>query len=278
MTISEIRALIALLEDDDPAIRGVVTARLELDRDLAIEPLRHAANSEHAKLRARARALCEQFESEILSKELLHRLSGDRFDLEEALILLARVENPTLNPQAIRAELDRLAARLLEETSACRNPASRAMAMGRFLSHTEGFRGNGEQYYDPRNTYLDAVLIRRLGIPISLSVIYILVGRRAGFTMWGVGMPCHFLVQATIRGETFLLDPYGEGRILTPDACRAMLAGFRHSFREDYLRPVSDRDLVRRMIANLIRIYHERGDGKRLERFYGFVNALQSHP
>jgi regulator of sirC expression with transglutaminase-like and TPR domain len=274
---SEVNALIALLEDDDPAIRGIVMARLESDRDSAIEPLRIAANSENAKVRARARALCEQFDSEILSKELLQRLGSDAFDLEEALILLARVENPLLTPQAVRAELDRIAARLLEESAACRNPQSRAMTMGRYLSTVEGFQGNAEQYYDPRNTYIDAVLLRRLGIPISLSVIYILVGRRAGFQMWGVGMPCHFLVQATIRGEKFLLDPFGEGRILTSEACRVLLAGFRHSFREDYLRPVSDRDLVRRMIANLIRIYHERGDTKRLERFYGFVNAIQSH-
>lgn len=278
MIPSEVHALIALLEDDDPVIRSAVVARLEAHRDLALDPLRAAANGENAKLRARARGLYEQFESEILSGDLLHLLGSERFDLEAALILLARVENPGLYPHRLREELDRLAARLLEESSGCRNNEARAAAVGRYLHGVEGFSGNAEHYYDPRNTYLDSVLERRLGIPISLSVIYILVGRRAGLSMYGVGMPCHFLVQATIRREAFLLDPFGGGRILTPEDCKTLLAGFRHSFREDYLRPVSDRDLVRRMIANLIRIYHERGDHKRLERFYGFVNALQSHP
>ena len=71
------------------------------------------------------------------------------------------------------------------------------------------------------------------------------------------------------------MDPFGGGRILARENCRAMLAGFRHSWREDYLRPLSDRDMLRRMMANLIHIYQRDNDEVRLNRLYGFINALQ---
>ena len=276
MSTEEVSALITLLQDDDPTIREAVIARLTSQRELALAPLQEACFSDNPRLRGRARMLHSRFETDLLCESLRAHLGSDAFDLEQALVLISRVENPSTSPERIREELARLAQGLTDALKSKRSPSSKVRTIGTYMAEIEGFRGNADAYYDPRNSYVDEVLKRRLGIPISLSVIYILVGRRAGLDLRGVGMPCHFLAQCTIDGEAFLVDPYGEGRILTPESCRALLAGLRHSFREDYLKPVSDRALVRRMIANLVRIYHEKNDQVRLDRFYGFVNALQS--
>lgn len=275
MNTTEIHALLQLLLDEDAAIRDRVADRFrQLGAD-GIVALESAEASDDARLRVRARALRARLRSDDVAAGLSQILLRPDPDLEEAVIHLARTEHPEVDPSSLRTELERLARLLQARLATCATPRARALALGRLIHGEEGFRGNAEHYYDPRNSYLDQVLRRRLGIPISLAAIYILVGRRAGLRLRGVGMPMHFLVQLQEGDDTILLDPYGAGRILTKEACRALLAGFNHSFREDYLRPVSDRDMLRRMFANLVHIYNDREDRVRLARLYSFVNALQ---
>ena len=88
-------------------------------------------------------------------------------------------------------------------------------------------------------------------------------------------MPAHFLVSVSEGEESLLVDPFAGGRIMTRESCRVLLAGFNHSFREGYLKPVSDHHMIRRMIANLIRSWHDRHAGAHLARLYRFINVLQ---
>lgn len=275
MNNNEIPSLLALLRDDDPTVRLAVEERLrELGLD-ALTALEIAAASEDPRLRARARLLYHKLKAEDVVARLHELLAENGCDLEEACLLLASVEKPQLKLNIIRDEFDRIAERLSTELESARSPRQVAESLGRVLGDEEAFSGNAEDYYDPGNSYIDDVLDRRVGIPISLSAIYMIVGRRAGLVMRGVGMPCHFLVQLEHGDDAFYLDPFGGGRILSRETCRAMLAGFRQSWREDYLRPVSDRDMLRRMMANLIHIYQRDKDQVRLDRLYGFINALQ---
>lgn len=275
MTNNEIPSLLALLRDDKASVRLAVEDRLRvLGRD-ALAALEIASGSDDPRLRSRARLLHQKLKREEMIARLHELLSDDRCDLEEACLLLACVEKPELDLYAIRDEFARMADGLLSALPRDGTPQQAADTLARILGEDECFAGNAEDYYDPRNSYIDDVLNRRLGIPISLSAIYMIVGRRAGLVMQGVGMPCHFLVQLEVGDASLYLDPFGGGRTLSREACRAMLAGFRHSWREDYLRPVSDRDMLRRLMANLIHIYQRNGDQVRLDRLYGFVNALQ---
>ncbi len=275
MSTTEISALLQLLLDEDQLIREAAAGRLQVLGEEGMGALRGASEGEDPHLRVRARALLQKIDADQVAVALGACLADPCPDLEEAAVLLARVEHPGLDPREIVQELDRLGSAVAVAVAACASPTERALALSRVLHDLEGFRGNGQDYYDPRNSYLDEVLRRRLGIPISLSAVWILAGRRAGLTLRGVGMPMHFLVSAEFEGETLLIDPYGGGRLLGRDACRALLAGFNHSFREEYLRPVSDRDMLRRMISNLVHVYHDKGDRIRLGRMLGFVNALQ---
>jgi len=275
MSTTEIKALLDLLLDDDSRIRSAAADRLCALGAAGAEALEVAASSDDARLRARARGILWTIHTSEACRRFEALLADDVFDLEAASIMLARTEVPDLSPLVIEAELDRLAEGLKEQIEPEAPNHETAEVFGRFLCETEGFRGNSVDPEDPRNTYLDQVLRRRIGIPISLSAVYLMVGRRLGLELRGVGMPFHFLVSMGRGEERVLLDPFGGGRIMSPKACKALLAGYRLSFREEYLRPISDRHMMRRIIANLVRAWHGRGDACRLTRLYGFVNVLQ---
>jgi regulator of sirC expression with transglutaminase-like and TPR domain len=275
MNTTEIRALIELLQDDDPRIQEAVGDRLSDFGPEALPALREASESDEPRLRVRARALVHDLRADQRARELGSYLRRGDAGLEEAATLLAAMENPDLDTDPIVVELTRLGRLVRRGIDAARTPRSRALVLGEVLHEGEGFIGNAGDYYDPRNSYVDQVLQRRLGIPISLSVIYILAGRHAGLEMVGVGLPMHFLALYREGTEEFLIDPFGGGRLMTREACRALLAGFRQSFRREYLRPVSDRAILRRIMANLVRIYYERRDSRRLGRLYRLIKSIQ---
>ena len=132
-----------------------------------------------------------------------------------------------------------------------------ADALAKRLFVTEGFRGNTTDYGDPDNSYLDVALVRRVGIPITLSVVMIEVGRRCGVALTGVGMPGHFLVGAA---PGVLYDPFDGGRRLDAEGARQIFASLRSDvpFRDEYLAPVRARTIAARVLANLLNAFVDR--------------------
>jgi regulator of sirC expression with transglutaminase-like and TPR domain len=161
---------------------------------------------------------------------------------------VARIEHPDLDVEGEVARLDSLAAR--SNAAGARGPQAALDRLVAFLFEEEGFRGNDKEYYDPRNSCLNDVLDRRLGIPITLSVVMMEVGRRCGLPMHGVGMPGHFLVGGG-AGEWF--DPFHQGVRLDLAGCAARFAETHPGaqFRPQFLMPVSASRIVERMLANL---------------------------
>ena len=173
--------------------------------------------------------------------------------LDEAALLIAACAQPTLSIERELARLDALAAQVTDTT------------VGSLLSlffRDLGFRGNDVDYYDPRNSFLNHVIERRTGIPISLAVVLMEVGRRAGVPLSGVGMPGHFLVRDTIDDELFI-DVFAGGRTLAPAGCRQLfrrLHGPTVAFHDSYLAPIGRDQILRRMLANLRNVYAHRDD------------------
>lgn len=179
--------------------------------------------------------------------ELMARPEPD-IALDEAALLVAAHAHPELDVDARLAQLDALAARAAGFS---------AGELSTLLFVSEGFRGNDSDYGDPRNSFLDEVLERRLGIPITLSVLMLEVGRRCGLRLHGVGMPGHFLVGGG-PGEWF--DPFHDGARLDLAGCAALFAQ-QHTnarFRAQFLMPVGPRSIVQRMLANLQHTYMQR--------------------
>ena len=137
-----------------------------------------------------------------------------------------------------------------------------------FLFEEEGFRGNGEEYYDPRNSFLNDVLARRLGIPITLSVITIEVARRVGLAVEGVGLPAHFVVAAAVDGDEVVVDPFGGGRVIDRKDAEAIVAralGRPVKLTDAHFGKTPRTEIVTRMLNNLKAIYAQRREwGKAL--------------
>ncbi len=178
--------------------------------------------------------------------------------LAEAALLLATEEYPHLSLGPYLDELDRMAAGVERKTATDSPPIETIEAINQVLFVDYGFEGNSENYYDPRNSFLNDVIERRTGIPITLSAIYIEVARRIGFAIDGVGVPGHFLVKHVSRTEEIFIDPFNQGSILTPEECRGLLPPGRLETgqrMERWLRRVTNRHILTRMLANLKSIY-----------------------
>lgn len=172
-------------------------------------------------------------------RDLIH-LPDDQIDLARAALLLATLEAPNLDTEPWLTRLDGLADAAREHAGGASGDFARLEALTGYLYGELGFRGNKDDYYDPRNSFLHQVVERRLGIPISLAVLLIEVGKRAGVPLFGVGLPGHFLVRHA-RHPELLLDPFDGGRILTRGECAEILRkalGEEASFQPQMLRPV----------------------------------------
>jgi regulator of sirC expression with transglutaminase-like and TPR domain len=175
-------------------------------------------------------------------------------DLVEAALLLARSEYPSLDRPGYRRRLDRMG----EEARAALGDAvpERLARLNQLMFVRWGFRGNRANYYDPRNSFLNDVLDRRTGIPITLSLVYVEVGRLAGLKLAGVGMPGHFLVGVADHDGVYV-DPFNDGNLLTAADCRGLLRELDPDvpFHPEFLEPVGSRQILVRMVNNLLRIY-----------------------
>lgn len=180
---------------------------------------------------------------------------GDDLPIGQALLVAAREEYPSCNDIYYLRLLDRLAERALRRAAGHGDLLS---ALRHVLFDEEHFRGNGDNYYDPRNSLLNDVIDRRLGVPISLSIIYIEVARRAGAQADGVGLPGHFIVQHEHRGQRVLLDPFDRGAVLEVEDCARILKGLsggRQQLEPWMLAPSTSRSIVARVLTNLKHAY-----------------------
>jgi regulator of sirC expression with transglutaminase-like and TPR domain len=186
-------------------------------------------------------------------------------ELELGAILIAAEEYPDLELGAVRAALDALGERARERLADAPGGAARVEVLNRYLFAEEGFAGASE-YYDPRNSYLNEVLARRSGIPITLAIVYLAVARRAGLDARGISFPGHFLVRCAGSDER-IVDAF-HGRTISIAECEARLVsalGPGAELRPElHLRDASPREILVRMLANLSRIFAGSGDGERL--------------
>lgn len=259
-------ALVSLLSDENPRVVAEARRALREFGALALPSLDLAVAGTDAKLRSRARLARDEVRMALLESELLSlakRLDRDPGALEHGCILLARTRDPDLDPTAIRAALDAMADDLGSRLDEVRSPKVVVATMTRLLAQELGFQGNQRNYYDPDNSYLDKVLQRRTGIPISLSAVYLFVARRLQIPLVGIGMPGHFLLRHAQADPMLFIDPFGGGRILTEADCLRYLDEGEFGYDPSYLLPMTDGTILLRMIRNLLIIYRNRGDPQR---------------
>lgn len=174
--------------------------------------------------------------------------------LAEGALWIAAEARPGLDVARYLAELDALAARSRPALEGVASPGERVRRLNHALFSVEGFAGNEHEYDDPRNSYLDEVIERRTGLPITLSIVYVEIARRLGLEAAGVGFPGHFLARVEADGGAeVIVDPFF-GRILSERDCAGLLrhvAGAEVRFERRLLRPSSHREILARVLANL---------------------------
>jgi regulator of sirC expression with transglutaminase-like and TPR domain len=187
----------------------------------------------------------------------------DQIDLGRAALAIARQEYPDLKIDDCLSQLDRLGQAVELRMGDEKNPYRIIAALNTVLFKEQGFQGNRSEYYDPKNSFLNDVIIRKKGIPISLSVIYMEVARRVGLSLEGVGFPGHFLVKYHDGDIEILIDVFNDGEIRAREDLNQMLQQLYRgqvSYQPGFVAASGKRDILRRMLNNLKWIYLERGE------------------
>ena len=198
-----------------------------------------------------------------------------QIDLARVCLQVAEDAYPGLDVEGYAGELDRHAKRLRARLGVDIAPEEKVIALNEFLFDDLGYTGNTKDYYDPRNSYLNEVMDRRMGIPITLAVLYMETGRRVGLEIEGVSFPGHFLVQLRVRKGTLVLDPFAGGLPQSEDELRdrlkrvvppAATGGIPVSELplQQFLEPAGKRQILARLLRNLKGIYRKRDDPDRL--------------
>jgi regulator of sirC expression with transglutaminase-like and TPR domain len=192
-------------------------------------------------------------------------LPDDAIDLGHAALLVAREEYPALDVGRYLGRLDEMGEEIRGRLKGGEGAVSQIAHLNRLLFDELGFHGNRDEYYDPRNSFLNDVLDRRVGIPITLSTVYLEVGRRIGCRLQGIPFPGHFLVRCQGRGPgaDLLIDPFNRGQILTEEECRARIEESYEGkipFRPEFLKRARTREIIQRMVNNLKWIYRRQRD------------------
>ncbi|TXF12371.1 SirB1 family protein [Pelomicrobium methylotrophicum] len=198
--------------------------------------------------------------------EALLARGDDGYSLAEGALTVALEEYPDLEIPAWLARLDAMGRELQQELPADLGVEDALMALNSFLFERYGFHGNSQDYYDPRNSFIHEVLQRRVGIPITLSIVYIEVGRRIGLPLEGISFPGHFLVGCPLSGGKVVVDAYASGTVLDREDLESRLAGlYGQRVLEridvtDLLEAATKRDILARLLRNLKVIYLQRQD------------------
>lgn len=270
------RALISLLGDDSEAIAQTIREKILSFGGAARPWLEREALHNDPLIRRRVRSLLTHLHRVEADERfmLFCRHHGEEFDLEHGIWLIAQTRYPEINLEAYHALLDDWAGRLREALRPYRKGESQLAVMNEFLFGDLGFKGNEQNYYDPENSYLNRVIDRRTGNPISLCLVFILLGRRLEMPIAGIGFPGHFLCRYQTSQEEHYIDAFNQGKLLSKAQCMQYLKRNGLGVREGYLVPVSARRVLLRICANLHQIYLQLSEHEEAAKVQRYLVAL----
>ena len=262
----EINALITLLGDDDLKVKNIAQQKLLEFGVPAQQTLRQVAFSDSdGRTRIAAQALLEDFRLEQLAQDFKKLNFESDFDLEGACFILAKIEYPELNIQQYVNKIDGLALEAEQRVYGVDEDRDKVKVINHFLFEEKGFRGNEKSYYEPENSYINKVLDRQTGIPISLSAIYLFLARRLNLPVDGVGFPGHFLLKYCSDSRPFFIDAFNSGQILSQQDCKHFIKKMGYTFYPYYLDTSESRDILARMIRNLVLIFLQKNQQNKID-------------
>jgi regulator of sirC expression with transglutaminase-like and TPR domain len=276
LSIGEQRALLLLLGDEDPAVYQTVRQRILAEGDGVLSWVEPATRSNDPVQRRRAIEILRFINKRNADDRFLAFClnSGEDLDIEEGVFLLAHTQFPEINIAGYTALLDNFVGDLRELIDFGAPAAQIVGAINDYLFRQQNFHGNEENYYESDNSYLNKVIDRRKGNPISLCLIYLFLARRLHLPIAGIGMPGHFLCRFQTTTDELFIDAFNNGKILSKGDCVKYLLHTRDGFKEAYLSPISPRRTLLRVCSNLHQIYSQQSRAEDIARFQRYIVAL----
>tara|TARA_Y100001960_G_scaffold264169_1_gene286506 strand:- start:477 stop:1361 length:885 start_codon:yes stop_codon:yes gene_type:complete len=275
--LGQISSLIQLLTDRDEFVRSRIRDKLvELGED-SLPFLEIATRGENESLRIQAQLVIQNILPNKLAekfRQLALKGQGQDVDLEAGMMLIMEFGYPESNPEICRKKLDDLAQKLAEILDFNSAPQEIVVVFSRFLFQKNRFKGNKYNYHNPDNSFINKVLENHTGLPITLSALCVLLAKRLGLPIVGVGMPGHYIVKYSLPIEPIYFDPFHEGRLLTKSECIKIVEQSGYQFAEHFLSQSTQRETLVRMLNNLIQVYKNSNQKKKAETLLEYVKIL----
>jgi len=265
-------AIVRLLRDDDPETVRMVKEQLALGGEDYIPDLRELVDLDDGQVSRHARDVMAEIASHGADEEflLMCHFFNHESEFEKAYWMLSQALCPGVDIEPFEHKVNQWGRQFLVTISGIVSNRQRVQALAEFMAGELCFRGNTDDYYCERNSLLPSVIETRMGIPITLTLLYIMVGRRAGIRIDGINLPGHFIAR---HGEV-LFDPFHKGRILTKTDCEEILTRQNLKLRASHLDAATPRQILLRVLANLLYVYDLRGEKEKHARVNAWVKAL----
>ncbi len=270
-----IASLIKLLDDEDVFIsRSAYERLLDLGADAIPVILKFRENaSEHLK------NLLDEIVDTLRYRKYVEDVvsyfrSTDK-DIEQGAFLVAKFAYPNVNFKEYSEILELMALDLKKRIYLKDDILDIVEAVNKFFFVEKGFRGNFENYYEPDNVFINRVIDRRVGIPITLSLVYILVGRRANLPVYGVSIPGHFIVRYESNGFEIYVDPFNKGRLMTRSDCEKLISQLGYAQKKEYFMRATADIIVKRMLGNLALAYKNSGYIEKANKLIEIIKLIE---
>lgn len=285
--IKDTENLIKLLDDNDEFVYQHVRNKLLEAGNDAIPALMMGLTNDNPLLNERIKNIIDEIyfsEVDVKFKELSEKKDGI---LEEAVFLIANFGYPEMDMKKYQSELDEMSTKLnlsidkmkLNPLIPQDDPLQIIKIINHFLFYQQGFKGNTENFYEPENTFFNDVMDRKKGIPISLSILYLLICKRLNLPTYGVNLPAHFIIKYVDERDEFYIDPYNNGIVISKSEAIKFLSRIGLT-KEDFdsisfLKIADDKDIIKRSLNNLVNIYTRSGDTQKTEQLKKIMSYFE---
>lgn len=277
LNIDDIKNIINILKDPDKKIFEMLEPKLVSEGFEFIDYIEQECNdTQNDILKSRLESVLEKLKfrsSEDLFRKIPLLENGD-IDLEESCYTLAKFAYPNLDKSHYIKLLDEMADNLRDKIKNFNDPLMIIKKINQYLFLAEGFKGNRGDYFSLENSYINTVIETKYGIPITLSAIYLLVTKRLELPFYGVGMPGHFIIKYLDKDIEIFIDPFHGGKILSKTDCINFLVFSGYGFSERFLDISNNKEILKRMIRNLLLVYQENNDNYRYDKLTDILNII----
>ncbi len=266
----------SLLDDPSPLVQKALVEELSRIGTEACHFLDEIVKGSNRMLALHARRVLTEVENANPSEEFRKFIRSQNYELETGAIMLCRVAYPSVTAAEICTQIDAISDRCRELIANPISPRERCVMINRVLFHEYGFRGNAEDYENPENSFLNRVLETKKGLPISLSILYLLVAQRVGADLDPISYPGHFLVGSFEEDLPFYIDTFKRGRFIAPGQLLDYSSGYLSISQLGNLAPSPIREVLTRCCQNLANHYAARSQDSQAQLFASFVQDFQT--